>query len=73
MREEILIRIDAKYINYVNRIMEGYEYLGVVSTVKDTTDVLRIRTTPDTYKEVQDILDNLPIEFEYVKLNCSSL
>jgi len=66
MREEILIRIDAKYINYVNRIMEGYEYLGVVSTVKGTTDVLRIRTTPDTYREVQDILDNLPIEFEYV-------
>lgn len=66
MGEEILIKIDAKYINYINRIMEGYEYLGVVTTVKDTKDVLRIRTTPDTYREVQVILDNLPISFEYV-------
>lgn len=66
MREEILIRLDVKHINFVNRIMEGYEYLGVVSTVKDTRGVLRIRTTPDTYKEVQDILANLPIEFDYV-------
>ena len=66
MHEQILIRIDVKYINYLNRIMEGYEYLGVVTTVKDQVGVLRIRVTPDTYKEVQDILENLPIEFEYV-------
>ncbi len=66
MREEILIRIDVKYINYINRIMEGYEYLGVVTTVKDADGVLRIRVTPDTYAEVQDILAHLPIEFEYV-------
>lgn len=46
--------------------MEGYEYLGVVTTVKDQVGVLRIRVTPDTYKEVQNILENLPIEFEYV-------
>lgn len=66
MHEQILIRIDVKYINYLNRIMEGYEYLGVVTTVKDRVGVLRIRVTPDTYREVQDILENLPIEFEYV-------
>ncbi|GMA99171.1 DUF4911 domain-containing protein [Pelosinus sp. IPA-1] len=69
MHEQILIRIDVKYINYLNRIMEGYEYLGVVTTVKDQVGVLRIRVTPDTYKEVQDILENLPIEFEYVSNN----
>lgn len=66
MHEEILIKIDVKYINYISRIMEGYEYLGVVTTVKDAQSVLRIRTTPDTYPEVQEILENLPIPFEYV-------
>jgi hypothetical protein len=66
MTEEILIRLDVKHINYLNRIMEGYEYFGVVTTVKDTTGVLRIRVTPDTCKEVQTILANLPIEFDYV-------
>lgn len=68
MCEEILIKIDMKHINYINRIMEGYEYLGVVTTVKDMENVLRIRVTPDTYGEVQEILANLPLEFEYVKL-----
>jgi len=68
MCEEILIKIDMKHINYINRIMEGYEYLGVVTTVKNMDNVLRIRVTPDTYREVQEILANLPLEFEYVKL-----
>lgn len=68
MCEEILIKIDAKHINYINRIMEGYEYLGVVTTVKDVANVLRIRTTPDTYHEVQEILKNLPMPFEYVTM-----
>ena len=66
MCEEILIKIDMKHVNYINRIMEGYEYLGVVTTVKEMENVLRIRVTPDTYHEVQEILANLPIEFEYV-------
>lgn len=68
MDEEILIKIDVKYINYINRIMEGYEYLGVVTTVKDAEGVLRIRTTPDTYREVQEVLANLPVPFEYVTM-----
>lgn len=68
MREEILIKIDAKHINFINRIMEGYEYLGVVTTVKELVNVLRIRTTPDTYREVQEILENLPMPFEYVEM-----
>lgn len=68
MLEEILIQIDMKDINYINRIMEGYEYLGVVTTVKDAQGVLRIRVTPDTYPEVLKILENLPVKFEYVNL-----
>jgi len=68
MCEEILIKIDMKHINYINRIMEGYEYLGVVTTVKEMENVLRIRVTSDTYREVQDVLAHLPLEFEYVKL-----
>ena len=68
MCEEIFIKIDMKHINYINRIMEGYEYLGVVTTVKNMENVLRIRVTPDTYSEVQEILANLPLDFQYVKL-----
>lgn len=68
MLEEVLIKIDLKDINLINRIMEGYEYLGVVTTVKDAQGVLRIRVTPDTYPEVLEVLSNLPVQFEFVNL-----
>jgi hypothetical protein len=65
MTDTILIRVDPKQINFINRIMEGHEYLGVVSTVNRDKGVLRIRITPDTDSEVRLILANLPIAFEY--------
>lgn len=64
--KDIYIRIQPQHTNYINQIMEGYEYLGVVTTVKGTKGVLLIRTTPDTHAEVREILKNLTIEFEYL-------
>lgn len=66
MPDQILIRVNPQAINYINRIMEGYEYLGVVTTVNREQGILMIRTTSDTYEEVKRILDNLPIVFKFV-------
>ena len=66
MREKILVRIDPKYIHYIGSVMEGYEHLGVVSTVRGEKDLIVIRVTPDTYDEVLDIIKNLPITAEIV-------
>jgi len=63
----IYIQIEPKYVNYVNRIMEGYEYLGVVSTLDRREGILQIRATPDTANEVRDILAHIPIELHYVE------
>jgi hypothetical protein len=62
MREKIFVRVEPRYIHYLGSIMEGYEYLGVVSTVRDEKDMVVIRVTPDTYEEVVTIVRNLPIE-----------
>jgi hypothetical protein len=69
MADTIFIRIDPQYIHYINQIMEGYEYLGVVSTVNRAEGILTIRVTPDTYQEVEDILKQLPIPFTYVRMD----
>ncbi|MCX7781480.1 MAG: DUF4911 domain-containing protein [Negativicutes bacterium] len=61
MRDKIFVRVEPKYIHYLGSIMEGYEYFGVVSTVKDEKDLVAIRVTPDTYEEVIWIVNNLPI------------
>ncbi|MCE5285417.1 MAG: DUF4911 domain-containing protein [Pelosinus sp.] len=63
----IFIKVAPRDINYVNRIMEGYEYLGVVSTLAPKEGKLIIRTTPDTFAETQDILRNLPIMIEFIE------
>lgn len=62
----IFIKVQPRDINYVNRIMEGYEYLGVVSTIDPRESKLIIRVTPDTYEEAIMILKNLPIAVEFI-------
>ncbi len=64
MAEAIYIRVDPRHIHYVNRIMEGYEYLGVVSTVDRAKGILIVRVTPDTFEDVKLILENLPVPAE---------
>lgn len=46
--------------------MEGYEYLGVVTTIDRTEGVLLIRSTPDMYSEAQAVLRSLPIRVEFI-------
>ncbi len=65
MFEAVFAVVDPKEINYLNRIMESYEYLGVVTTI-DRQGLVLIRVTPDTFQEVIDILLTLPIAVEIV-------
>ncbi|VBB06017.1 Hypothetical protein LUCI_1228 [Lucifera butyrica] len=66
MTDMIRIRVNSQDINYINRIMEGYEHLGVVTTVNKEEGVLAIRVTPDTRREVETILNHLPVSFQFV-------
>jgi len=68
MRDQVKIKINPKDINFFNRIMEGYEYLGMVSTLDKQEGIVIVRTTPDTYEEVRGILDHFPLEYlEYME------
>ena len=66
MRTEIFLKVKIEDINYINRVMEGYEYLGVVSTHDKKEGIIVIRTTPDMFDEVKLILDNLDVNFTYL-------
>ncbi|MBP1763746.1 MAG: hypothetical protein H6Q65_804 [Firmicutes bacterium] len=61
MPSGLLIRVEPCKIDYINRIMEGYEYLGVVTTIDRTGGLLMVRVTPDTADEVRKILSDLPV------------
>ncbi|WP_110953181.1 DUF4911 domain-containing protein [Anaerosinus massiliensis] len=67
MKELVKIKINPKDINFFNRIMEGYEYLGIVSTLNKKDGIVVVRTTPDTYDEVREIVNHLQLEYiEYI-------
>ena len=66
MKTEIFLKVNKEDINYINRIMEGYEYLGVVSTIDKKEGIIVIRTTTDMYDEAKAILENLEIDFQYL-------
>lgn len=60
MNDAIICYVKPENINFLNRIIEGYEYLGMVSTLDRTAGKIIIRVTPDTYNDVKEILNNLP-------------
>lgn len=66
MNDDLYIQIQPQDINYVNRIMEGYEYLGMVTTLDRRSGILRIRCTSDTKPEAASVLENLSISLRFL-------
>lgn len=58
--DAVYIEIDPHDVNYVNRILEGYEYLGVLTTIDVSRAICCIHSTADTKAEVEEILRELP-------------
>ncbi len=66
LENKILLRIPRKDINFLNKIMEGYDNLGVVSTLDPQEGLVMVRVTPDTRREVMKILAEMPFAIEYL-------
>ncbi len=66
LENRILLRIPKKDINFLNRIIEGYDNLGVVSTLDPQEGLVMVRVTPDTRQEVMKILAEMPFAIEYL-------
>ncbi|MDR3592988.1 MAG: DUF4911 domain-containing protein [Negativicutes bacterium] len=63
----VYFRANTRDVNYINRIFEGYEHVGVVSTVDKGRGILVVRATPDTARDARDILASLPIPVEFIE------
>lgn len=53
-------------IAFVVWVFEGYEFIGIVSTVDHTTGEIVVRTTEDLYPEAYDILTNMPFAVQII-------
>lgn len=56
----VYIEIPPEEVNYINRIIEGYEYLGVLTTLNPQRATCQINSTKDTRDIVIDVLTHLP-------------
>ena len=68
----VYFHIDPKHTNFINRIIEGYEYLGALTTLDPKLGIAQIRATEDTIDDVLLVLENLPFQVPY-SFDASSL
>ncbi len=61
---EVYFQTERSYITYVVRILEGYEYLGVMTTVDPRLGIARVRATEDTKADVCAVLQSLAIPLQ---------
>lgn len=55
----VYIVIPPEAVNYINRIIEGYEYLGILTTLDPKRATCQINSTADTRNIVIDVLTHL--------------
>ena len=57
---QIKVRLEPQHIVLLDDVIEGYDFLGIVSTGNPKTGEVTVHVTPDTYDDVLAILHNLP-------------
>ncbi len=64
MGDILFFKVSPANTNYVNRIIEGYEYLGVMTTIEATDNIIMLRSTGDTVELAKRVLAHLDCEVE---------
>ena len=59
MYDELYIEVPPHMVNYINRIIEGYEYLGVLTTINAKRATCVVHTTKDTKEIASAVLKSL--------------
>ena len=59
MKNKIYVKVPKEAISLLTRIIEGFDNLGVVSTVCSEQGLAVIRVTPDTVDDILRILASL--------------
>lgn len=58
--------VPVEKIGFVGWIFEGYEFMGIVSTVDHLTGEIMVRTTEDLYEDAYNILINMPFKVQII-------
>lgn len=64
--DEVYFQVDPHKMTYITRILEGYEYLGVITTVDAAKGIARVRSVADTKEVVKTVLLSLPLSVKLI-------
>ncbi len=64
--DSVYIELDPHDVNFVNRILESYEYLGTLTTLDPSRALCCIHSTADTKEEVVELLGTLEVPIRIV-------
>jgi hypothetical protein len=63
---KLLIKINPQDIAFLDKIFEAYDGLAIVSTLNRKEGLVVLTVTPETKKDVIEILNNFPRELFFV-------
>ncbi len=71
MVEDIILKIkmNTKDIVFINKIIEAYEGIALVSTVSSKEGLLNIYTSSSCYEDLMYILKSLPRDYKILSKN----
>ena len=56
---EYFIQTEKKHIDFINKIMEAYEGLGIIRTLDDNKGLIKIITIDTAKKDIDGIIEDL--------------
>lgn len=65
--EKIYAVVEPKKIDMLSKLIEGFEGLGIVSTIDQHKGLVLIRTTTDTGDDLLEILKQMPFPVQVFK------
>ena len=66
-RTEIYAQISPVDIDFLSKIIEGYDHIGVLSTLSPEEGRVIIRVTEDTWPDMMEILGSLPFPIQLLE------
>jgi hypothetical protein len=68
-----VLKLKRKDISYIKFIFEGYEGLGIVTTIDKSNSIIEISMMPDFVSDINEILDALREEIIFQEVDITTI
>lgn len=68
-----VLKLKRKDISYIKFLFEGYEGLGIVTTIDKSNSIIEISMMPDFVSDINEILDALREEIIFQEVDITTI